>query len=435
MPLAHTPDASEQKRGNFHRFVAAVPRRVMKADVQRQRGFSRRLARVTVWFVLWSLLVCDGGLMSTSSTAVAAPPTEMLVYIGTYTRGTDSEGIYRCKLNMATGELQRVGVTPGVDNPSFLEVHPTGKFLYCVNEVGDYQGEPAGAVSAFAIAPADGSLQFLNQQSSGGAAPCHLVIDNSGRHVLVANYTGGSVASLPISSDGRLGPATTLVQHQGHSVDPQRQQGPHAHSINLDAANRFAVAADLGLDKLLVYQFDAQKGTLTANATPGIAVTPGSGPRHFAFHPNGRFGYVINEMALTVTALAYNPQRGVFSTLQTIATVPDDEPRAGLSTAEVRVHPSGRFLYGSNRGHNSIVVYQIAPDSGRLTLVEIEPTQGKTPRNFFIDPTGTFLLAENQTSGTIIVFRIDQETGALAATEYFAEIPAPVCIRMLALDP
>ncbi len=372
-----------------------------------------------------------GGHCCWTPRAEAKPPAEMMVYVGTYTRGTKSEGIYRCKLNLATGALQSLGVAARVDNPSFLALHPSGRFLYCVNEVGDFEGTPAGAVSAFAISATDGSLRLLNQQSSGGAAPCHIVVDRSGRHLLVANYTGGSVASLPIGSDGQLGKITTLVQHEGSSITP-RQKGPHAHSINLDAANKFAVAADLGLDRLLVYRFDAERGTLTANATPGIAVAPGSGPRHFAFHPNGRFGYVINELALTVTALAYNPQRGVFSELQTISTVPDDADRKGLSTAEIRVHPSGRFLYGSNRGHDSLAVYRIDADSGRLALVEIEPTGGRTPRNFFIDPTGTFLLAENQASGTIVVFRIDQERGNLAPTGHTIDIPAPVCIRMLA---
>jgi 6-phosphogluconolactonase len=382
-----------------------------------------------VCLISWCSLFCDGVSALSSAETVAA--TDLIVYVGTYTRGTESEGIYRCKLNMATGELQKLGVTKDIDNPSFLEIHPSGKFLYCVNEVGDFQGASSGAISAFAISPENGSLRFLNQTATGGADPCHLVIDKTGRNALVANYTGGSVASLPIGSNGQIGAITTLVQHQGTSVNPRRQSGPHALSINLDSANQFAVVADLGLDKLLVYRFDAEKGTLAANATPGIAIAPASGPRHFAFHPNGHFGYVINEMALTITALAYNPQRGVFSMLQTIATVPDGVDRKGLSTAEIRVHPTGKFLYGSNRGHNSIAVYRIEPESGRLTLIEIEPTQGKTPRNFFIDPSGTFLLAENQSSGTIVVFRIDQATGVLSATGHSAEIPAPVCIRTL----
>lgn len=383
-----------------------------------------------VCLMSWCSLFCDGIYVSPLSSAESGAATDLIVYVGTYTRGTASEGIYRCKLNMATGELRKLGVTKDIDNPSFLEIHPSGKYLYCVNEIGDYQGASSGAISAFAISP-DGSLQFLNQTATGGAAPCHLVIDKNGRNALVANYTGGSVASLPIGSNGQIGAITTLVQHQGTSVNPRRQSGPHAHSINLDSANQFAVVADLGLDKLLVYRFDSKKGTLAANATPGIAIAPASGPRHFAFHPNGHFGYVINEMALTITALAYNPQRGVFSMLQTIATVPDDVDRKGLSTADIRVHPTGKFLYGSNRGHNSIAVYRIEPESGRLALVEIEPTQGKTPRNFFIDPSGTFLLAENQSSGTIVVFRIDPATGALLATGHSAKIPAPVCIRTL----
>jgi len=394
---------------------------------------SFRIARLFI--VVASGLFAAGVCHSTMSVARDVLPVELPFFVGTYTRGTDSEGIYQCRLNTKTGEIRQVGVTKGVDNPSFLAIHPSGRFLYCVNEVGDFRGEASGAVSAFAISPDDAGLHLLNQQSSGGAAPCHIVIDRTGRHVLVANYSGGSVASIPIGSDGQLGMITSLMRHQGASVDPNRQKGPHAHSINVDADNRFAVAADLGLDKLLVYQFDAANGTLAANATPGIAIKPGSGPRHFAFHPQGGFGYVVNEMALTVTALAYNSQRGVFSTLQTIATVPDDADRTGLSTAEIRVHPTGKFLYASNRGHDSIAVFRIEPESGQLALVEIEPTQGKTPRNFCLDPTGTFLLAENQSSGTIVVFRIDQASGALMATGHSVAIPAPVCIRMFSPRP
>ena len=224
---------------------------------------------VAACLMSWCALFFDGVCVSALSSAEPAPATDLIVYVGTYTRGTESEGIYRCKLNMTTGELQQLGVTREIDNPSFLEIHASGRFLFCVNEVGDFQGASSGAISAFAISPEDGSLRFLNRTSSGGAAPCHLVIDRGGRNVLVANYTGGSVASLPIGPDGQLGTITTLVQHQGTSVDPRRQKGPHAHSINLDSANQFAVVADLGLDKLLVYRFDAKKGTLTANATLG----------------------------------------------------------------------------------------------------------------------------------------------------------------------
>ena len=356
---------------------------------------------------------------------------KLRLYVGTYTSG-ESEGIYLCEMDSETGALTRQGVTKGVVNPSFLAIHPSQKYLYAVNEVGDFQGEKSGAVSAFAIDAATGKLTLLNQQSSLGGAPCHLVVDAAGKNVLVANYTGGSIACLPIASDGRLRAASSSVQHEGSSVNPRRQEGPHAHSINLDAANKFAIVGDLGLDQVLVYRFDSGQGTLVANDPPGIAVKPGAGPRHFSFHPGGRFGYVINELQRTVTAFAYDAATGSFQTLQTISTLPPGAKPVG-STAEVRVHPNGKFLYGSNRGHDSIVVYRINQDTGKLTYVENESTQGKTPRNFTLDPTGKFLLAENQQSNSIVVFAIDPETGALQPTGHSLEIPSPVCIRMIAI--
>ena len=333
---------------------------------------------------------------------------------------------------MKTGKLTPVGVQEGLVNPSFVAIHPNEKFLYAVGEVGDFRGEKAGAVSALAIDAKTGGLTLLNQQSSKGGAPCHLVVDAAGKNVLVANYTGGSVACLPIQPDGSLAPASSFIQHEGSSVDPRRQQGPHAHSINLDPANKFAFAADLGLDKILVYALDADKGQLTPHDPPSASVKPGAGPRHFHFHPSGKYAYVINEMNLTVTAFSYNADKGVLSEIQTITTIPDeDRDQKGLSTAEVRVHPSGKFLYGSNRGHDTIVAYRINQDTGRLTHVENEPTGGKTPRNFYIDPTGTYLLAENQSTNSIVVFRINQDTGALEATGNTAEVPSPVCIRLI----
>jgi len=365
--------------------------------------------------------------------AAAVDGDRLLVYVGTYTRGGKSQGIYRFILDLSSGELTPVGVTEGVDNPSFLVIHPSGKFLYCVTEIADFDGKKTGGVAAFSIDPQDGALRLMNAQPSGGAAPCHLVVDDTGKNVLVANYTGGSVACLPIKEDGRLGEATAVVQHEGSSVDPRRQSGPHAHSINLDRQQRFAIAADLGLDKLLVYRFDPTRGSLTPNDPPGVSTAPGAGPRHFTFDPSGRFGYVINELNLTVTAFAYDPETGTFDEFQTIATVPADAERAGLSTAEVRVHPSGRFLYGSNRGHDTIVVYSIDPETGRLTHVENEPTGGRTPRNFFIEPTGKFLLAENQSTDSIVVFAIDPKTGELSPTGHQVEVPSPVCIRTLEL--
>jgi 6-phosphogluconolactonase len=301
-----------------------------------------------------------------------------------------------------------------------------------VGEVSDFAGKKSGGVSAFAIDASTGNLTLLNQQSSGGTGPCHLVVDKAGKNVLVANYGGGSVAVLPIQADGRLSEATCFIQHTGKSVNPRRQEAPHAHSINLDAANNFAFVADLGLDKVLVYRFDAAKGTLTPNDPPAASVAPGAGPRHFAFHPGGRYAYVINEMGNTVTAFNYDAQKGVLTEIQTLSTLPQGYTEVS-HTAEVQVHPSGKFLYGSNRGHDSIAVYSIDQNTGRLTLVGISSTQGKTPRNFGIDPTGTFLLAANQDSDNIVVFRIDPQTGELKPTGQVVEVPRPVCVKFVAV--
>ncbi len=289
-------------------------------------------------------------------------------------------------------------------------------------------------MSAFRIEPASGRLELLNQQSSGGAGPCHVTVDPTGRNALVANYGGGSVSVLPLGDDGKLGPASAFVQHQGSSVNPRRQQGPHAHSINLDPAGRFAFVADLGLDKIMVYRFDAAAGTLTPNDPAWAAVAPGSGPRHFAFHPSGKFAYVINELASSLTAFRYDAPRGALEEVQTVSSLPAG-PVEGNSTAEVQVHPSGKFVYGSNRGHDSIAVFAVDGASGKLKLVEHESTQGKTPRNFGVDPTGRFLLACNQASDTIVGFRIDQETGALTPTVQTLSVPSPVCVKFTALNP
>lgn len=359
----------------------------------------------------------------------AGEPHEFWAFVGTYTDG-DSQGIYSFRFDARTGKAGDVQLAAEVTNPSFVAIRPDGKFLYAVNEVAASEGKSGGAVAAFRIDAASGRLELLNQASTVGAGPCHLVVDKTGRFVLVANYGGGSVACLPIADDGRIGEAVSFIQHEGSSVDKQRQEGPHAHSINLDAANRFALAADLGLDKVLVYRFDEASGRLTPNDPPAADVAPGSGPRHFAFHPNGKFAYVINEMLLTVTAFNYDAAQGRLSEIQTITTLPRPV-QAGDSTAEVVAHPSGKFLYGSNRGHDSIAIFQIDEKTGKLTAAGHQPTQGKTPRNFYIDPTGAYLLAENQGSGTIVIFRINQETGALQATGDALQVGSPVCIRML----
>ena len=357
----------------------------------------------------------------------------MLVFIGTYTNGNSkSKGIYTLELDMETGDLKQVNTPTESKDPSFLAIHPNKKYLYAVNELAEFGGKKNnGAVSAYEIDSATGSLKFLNQLETKGAHPCHLVVDKTGKSVLVANYTGGSVSAYSISSDGRLAELTKFVQHKGSSILKPRQEAPHAHSINLDTNNKFAAVADLGMDEVLIYKFDASKSVLTPNDPKSAKVKGGAGPRHFAFHPNGKFAYVINEINCTVTGFAYDGAKGALKEIETVSTLPKGESvKPDYSTAEVQVTPNGKFLFGSNRGHHSIVAFKIAAD-GKLTYVENEPTGGKTPRNFGIDPTGKFLLAANQDTDDIFVFKINAETGALDSTGKKAEVPRPVCVKFL----
>lgn len=357
--------------------------------------------------------------------------TSMHVYIGTYTAGT-SKGIYHSRLDGA-GRLTPPELAAETKNPTFLAVHPNGRFLYAVAETSDFAGKRTGAVSAFRIEPQTGALTLLNQQPSGGAGPCHLIVDKTGRCVLVANYGGGSVAALPIQSDGSLAKASAFIQHTGSSVNPKRQNAPHAHFISPDPANRFALAADLGADKVFVYRFDARNGSLIPNDPPAASVKPGAGPRQLAFHPRGRFAYVINELDSTITAFAYDAKRGALEELHTVPTLPDRFD--GNSTcAEIEVHPSGKFLYGSNRGHDSIAIFAIDPKSGRLTSAGHQSTQGRTPRHFGIDPAGKWLLAGNQGSDNIVVFSIDPKSGALKPTGQTVEVGSPVCVVFVPAD-
>lgn len=352
------------------------------------------------------------------------------VYIGTYS-DAKHEAIFLLDLDLTDGKLSKVGGTSGVQNPSFLAIHPNKRFLYAVCEVAEIDGKRTGAVAAFAINP-DGSLKALNHQSSGGPGPCHVIVDKAGKNVLAANYGGGSVCCLPIDEAGKLAQASAFVQHHGKSVDKSRQEAPHAHSVNLDPANRFAFVADLGLDEVLVYRFDARQGTLKPNDPPAGTVKPGSGPRHFAFHPSGRFAYVINEMALTVTAFRYDDARGTLSEVQTVSTVPEGTKNKNFSTAEVQVHPSGKFVYGSNRGHDTIACFSVDGETGRLTPIGHASTGGKTPRNFGIDPSGRYLLAANQDSDNILVLAIDPTSGKLTSTKNEIEVPKPVCVKFIA---
>ena len=377
-----------------------------------------------------AIALLAGGVWPPSTAKAAEPAEQYYMYVGTYTRGGKSEGIYIYRFDAKSGKVTPIGAQGGVDNPSFLAPHPSGKFLYSVGEVGEFRGKQGGAVAAFSVDSATGKLEFLNAQSSGGAGPCHLNVDKTGQNVVVANYGGGSAAVLPIKADGRVAAASSFVQHEGSSILPSRQKGPHAHSINLDAANRYAMVADLGLDQVLVYRFNPSVGELVPNDPPFAKVAPGAGPRHFAFHPSGKFSYVINEINSTITAFTYDGSAGKLTELQTITTLPEGF-KGNNSTAEVVAHPSGKFLYGSNRGHDSIAVFGIDQATGKLTAIEHEPTQGETPRNFFVDPTGKFLLAENQKTDSIAILAIDQESGELNPTGQKLAVPSPVCIRMI----
>ncbi len=352
------------------------------------------------------------------------------VYVGTYTRG-ESEGIYVSQLDLKTGKLSEPQLAAKSVNPSFVSIHPSRKFVYAVGEIDDFQGKKTGGVSAFAVNPQTGQLKLINQQSSGGTGPCHLVVDATGKNVLVANYGGGSVACLPVKEDGSLAKASSFHQHEGSSVNPQRQKGPHAHSINLDAGNRFAMAADLGLDKVLVYRFDAKKGSLTPNDPPSVSVKPGGGPRHFAFHPNGKFAFTNSEITLALTAFRYDAKAGTLKELQTLSTLPKGTATKGLSTAEVRVHPNGRFVYVSNRGHDTIAIFKFNQKNGKLKAAGHVSTGGKTPRNFNLDPSGRFALAANQDTHNVVVFRVNQKTGQLTPTGSEIKVFNPVCIRFI----
>lgn len=367
---------------------------------------------------------------SAASSLMAAKPSKFLVYFGTYTR-KDSKGIYVVRFNAADGSVGQPELAAEVSNPSFLAIHPNRKNLYCVSELyATKPGEPGGAVTAFAIDAQSGKLNKLNQVSSKGGGPCHLNVDKTGRTLVVVNYGTGSTAAMAVQPDGSLKESESFIQHRGSSVDKQRQQGPHAHSVNLSFDNRFAMVADLGTDQVLVYKLDPAASTIAPNDPPFAKVKPGSGPRHFTFHPGGRFAYVINEMASTVTAFHYDAARGALTEIETVSTLPSGWT-GNNSTAEVVAHPSGKFLYGSNRGHNSIAVFHVDRKSGKVKLVENTSTQGEIPRNFAIDPTGAWLFACNQNSASVVVFKIDPTTGKLQPSGKTLQIDAPVCTRFV----
>ena len=356
---------------------------------------------------------------------VFAPPAQAakgdyIAYVGTYTRPNKSKGIYAWKFTASTGKLTSIGLVGETASPSFLAVHPNQKFLYAVNEIGNFEGKKAGSVSSFSMDTKTGQLKLINTVSTKGDGPCHLGVDPTGKWLYVANYGGGSAAEYPIKADGSLGEASKFVQHAGSSVNKQRQAGPHAHSTVFSPDGKTVYVNDLGLDQIIPYKV----GGMTAGEP--VKIAPGNGPRHLAFAPNGKFAYVMTEMTGSVVAFKYSG--GKFEELQTIAAA---EAAPNMSGAEIAVHPSGKFVYASIRGLNHIAVFAVDPAKGTLTQVERVPSGGKTPRNFAIDPTGAFLLAAHQDSDNITEFKIDQKTGKLTPTGDNLEAFSPVCITFV----
>lgn len=348
------------------------------------------------------------------------------VLIGTYTSGA-SKGIYACDFNPATGQLTEPKLAVETKNPAFLATHPKGRFVYAVSEISDPGGKKGGAVAAFFRDAATGQLTLLNDQPSGGAGPCHVSVDRTGKCALVANYGSGSIAALPIGEDGKLGEAGSIIQHRGSSVNASRQAGPHAHQIVTDPANRFALVCDLGLDQVLVYRLDPAKPKLTPNDPPFATVAPGSGPRHLIFDPTGKFVFVLSEMAGTVTVFNWEADAGKLTEVEAVSALPGGFTGSN-SAAELAMHPSGRYLFASNRGHDSVAVMMVNPASGRLKLVQNQPTLGKAPRFIGLDPSGKWLLAANQTTGNIVVFPFDPDIGKLGESVANLTAPVPVCL-------
>jgi len=393
-----------------------------------------RILSLTAGVLIGALLYQNSvGEAQAQMSRPGAIPT--LVYVGTYT-GEKSKGIYVFSLRTSGNEVSQnitlvpMGLAAETPNPSFIELDVKRRLLFAVNEVDEFQGKPTGSVSAFSIEQKTGKLTLINQVASGGRGPCHLILDKEGKNLLVANYSSGTVAVVPVATDGRLGEATSVIQHTGRSVHPEIQKGPHAHGVALDAANQFAFVTDLGLDKVMIYKFDAKQGKLTPNEPPFAKLKPGAGPRHIEFRPDGRFAYVLNEMDSTVTAYSYDAAKGALTEVQTTTTLPGyyEGPN---TTAELGIHPNGNYLYASNRGHNSVVLFNIDKDKGTLEYVEEQGTGGKTPRHFGIQPSGQHMAIGNQNSDTVLASRIDAGNGRLKPSGIFADVGSPACMKFL----
>ena len=351
-----------------------------------------------------------------------------LLYVGTYTESTKSEGIYLVRMDRMSGELRRAGAVDAGPNPSFLAIHPNGRVLYAVNELEKYKERPTGAVSAFEIARETGVLTRLSEQPSEGGAPCFVSVDHTGKVALVANYAGGSVALLPIETNGALSPAASVDQHTGKGPNAERQEAPHAHCILPDPSNRFALAADLGADRVFVYRLDLDGKSLRHIEGGDARMRPGAGPRHIAFHPRLPLVFVANELDSTVATLRFDAQRGALSPQGAISTVPAGWTGTNYP-ADIHVASTGRTVYVSNRGHNSIAVFSVAESTGALVLDQVVPTEGDWPRNFSLDPTGRWLLVANQRTDSVVVFGRDPANGRLTPTVQRITIPSPVCLR------
>jgi 6-phosphogluconolactonase len=353
---------------------------------------------------------------------------EQVIFVGTYTtpEQSTSEGLYVFGLDTASGKLTPKTVVKDLINPSFLAIHPQTGNVYVVHEKGTFEGNPGGGVIALSVDLESGDVRLLNKQSSGGEDPCYISIDRSGRFALVANYISGSVAMLPIAPDGRLEPVSSSIQHTGSSIHPDRQDKPYAHSIQPDPTNTFAVACDLGIDKLLIYRMDLYAGELVKHAE--VSVTPGSGPRHLVFHPNGRYAYLACELNSTVLAFTWDPEGGMFEEFQNVRTLPPGYEGRNLP-ADIHITPDGQFLYVSNRGNDSFACYEVSPDSGTLTLKHHVSTGGAEPRGFAIDPAGKFLISANQKSNNLVPFLIDPGVGQLSRIGDEVQVSMPVCVK------
>jgi 6-phosphogluconolactonase len=350
-----------------------------------------------------------------------------LALVGTYTTKTDSKGIYAFDFDAASGKLTPKGLAAETPDPSWVVIHPSGKYAYAANEAGKQS-----TVTAFAVDATSAKLTQLNQLPALGEDPCHLSFDKTGKYLFAANYTSGNVVVFPILPDGKLGEHTAVVKDQGTlGPNKERQDGPHAHWIQASSDNRFVFVADLGLDTVLTYRFDSSKGALTPNKPFFLRqLSAGEGPRHAAFSPDGHHFYVLSELDSTVTEFAYAPDHGVFGYLGVVPMLPPDF-QGRNDAAEIEIHPNGKFLYASNRGHDTIAVFVVDPEKGTLRKTGDFPTGGKEPRHFAIDPTGRFLLAENQHSNSVVVFGIDPATGALTQVSKTEGVPSPVCLVFL----